>query len=415
MGDEQRTVHAKSATSTETAYTASAAPDALEAPTHRRPARDVTAATPGLGKRSAPTTSGADPTASALRARFWGVRGSYPLATMEGSRIGGATTCLELRHGRRIVIVDAGSGVIALGEALAREWRDQPPAERPAITLLFTHAHHDHLCGLPFFAPLFDSHARITLLGPDLAGMRFSDIIAGYMRSPYFPVDFHQLPSQRTLISIGDGARLSWEGAAHTPHVQQAQLSAGVAATRHAKPSADDATTRLPRAHSAPAADALVVNAMHSNLHPREGTLVYRASVGGRSLVFATDVEVGAHGPEADARFIQFAKGADLLIHDAQYSEEDYHGDRPDDADVALDATAWPARPGRPAHRGFGHSTPMMAAQVAQRAGVGRLALTHHNPAYDDATVESLVDAARRHFPNVITAREGMELTIGEA
>lgn len=380
--------------------------DAFDAPTLRRSDRAIH---PGSGagavRRAAtpPATargSSASSLASSFRARFWGVRGSYPTTFAQGSLIGGATTCLEVRAGRHVVILDAGSGIIALGEALEREWRDLPPADRPTLTLLFTHAHHDHLCGLPFFAPLFDPQAQITLLGPDLAGMRFDDIIAGYMRSPYFPVDFRQLPSQRTLISIGDGARLSWGHDARTPHVHHGQTAANSAHSADDEPPTHSAK----RATSVAAPGALLVQAIHSNLHPREGTLIYRIGMGAHSLVFATDVEVGAHGADADARFIQFARGADVLAHDAQYSEVDYHG--------GLIAEAG-AR--RPAHRGFGHSTPMMAADVARRADVGQLALIHHNPAYDDASIEALADDARRDFPNVIAAREGLELTIGEA
>ncbi len=360
--------------------------DALDAPTLIRPGR--------LPRRSAlshlqpleEAPSGSVHNVNALRARFWGVRGSYPLTTTQGTRVGGATTCLEMRYRRHIVIIDAGSGIIALGEALASEWRGVPPDKRPSLTLLFTHAHHDHLCGLPFFAPLYDPNAQITFIGPDLAGMRFAEIIAGYMRSPYFPVDFSELPSQRRLYSIGDGARLIWTPDSEEPqiiHKDDGEMADEV----------DEARTYPVRRESA----TLSAEAMYSTLHPRDGTLIYRLSAADHSLVFATDVEVGSRGEEADARFVRFAQGADLLAHDAQYSAEDYFG-------LGEKATV----------RGFGHSTPEMAAQVARAAGVKRLALIHHNPAYDDAAIEALANEARRHFPDVVVAHEGLELTLGE-
>ena len=143
----------------------------------------------------------------ALVARFWGVRGSYPTPRVGAGQVGGETTCLEMRYGHRILIIDAGSGAIGLGEELMR-LADTAPGQQLDVTLLFTHAHHDHLCGLPFFAPLYDSRFHVRFFGPDLANMRFGDIIAGYMRAPYFPVDFHALPSRRTLHSLRDGDRL---------------------------------------------------------------------------------------------------------------------------------------------------------------------------------------------------------------
>lgn len=299
-----------------------------------------------------------------LVARFWGVRGSYPSVMAGGTEVGGNTTCLEVRYGRRRVILDAGSGAIPLGEALAREWRATPD-ERPTVTMLFTHAHHDHLCGLPFFAPLFDARARLRLYGPDLADMRFGDIIAGYMRAPYFPVDFHTLPSDRALTSLADGDRLTIpeEGEPWVTHGGAARPIPGIANGRG----------------ECGGGDPLVVDALFSQLHPQNGVMVYRVSGGGARLVFATDVEVGARGAEADRRLVEFARGADALAHDAQYSERDYH-----DPDASR------------AKRGFGHSTPGMAARIARAAGVRRLVLLHHDPRYSDADVLALHGAAQQ-------------------
>lgn len=307
-----------------------------------------------------------DAHAQALRVRFWGVRGSHPAAYPMGSRFGGNTTCLELRYGQHVLIVDAGSGIMSLGDELVREWRGLPVSERPSLTVLFTHAHHDHICGLPFFAPLFEQGLEIHLLGPDFAGLRFEEILAGYMRSPYFPVDFHDLPSHRHLRSIGDGTVLTWPGGGTGPAVWESI------------------------AH--PAHDVLAVEVQHARMHPREGTLMYRVRAGGRSLVFATDVEVGERGEESVQRFIRFARGADVLVHDAQYSEDDYAGSSP--------------------HRGYGHSTPRMAARVAQAAEVGRLVLFHHDPAYADADITALERDARRLFPETVAAREGSEILL---
>lgn len=304
--------------------------------------------------------------ASPLRVRFWGVRGSHPVAHTSGSRIGVNTTCLEVRYGRHVLILDAGSGIVALGEELAREMANRRNDDRPTISLLFTHAHHDHLCGLPFFAPLFQADADLHFFGPDQAGMTFENIIGGYMRAPYFPVDFRDLPSRRRLTSVGDGIRLIWLPEAAAP--------------------------RLTPDHNATPPDALTVDVLYSGLHPRDGTLMYRISSGGQSLVFATDVEVGVGGSAAEQRFLRFARSATVLIHDAQYSEDDYFG--PD------------------SHRGYGHSTPSMAARMALAANVEQLVLFHHDPSYADGDVRALERDARRVFPNVVTAREGLEISL---
>lgn len=314
--------------------------------------------------RTSPLSHERVATPQALRIRFWGVRGSYPVSFPTGTRYGGATTCLEIDYGRHILIFDAGTGIIALGEALTREWSSLPPTERPTLSLLFTHAHHDHLCGFPFFAPLFQPDADIHLAGPDLAGLRFEEILAGYMRSPYFPVDFYDLPARRHLRSLHDGARLVWTTDANEPALW-------------------DTSRPIPP-------DALVVDALHTAIHPRDGTIIYRISAGERSVVFATDVEAGNRHDTAGRQFIRFARGADLLIHDAQYSEDDYSGPTP--------------------HRGYGHSTPVMAAKVAQAAEVGQLILFHHDPTYTDAEVQAVEHAARAFFPQVSSAREGIEI-----
>ena len=331
--------------------------------------RPVSVASKAPAVRDVSQPSRGSSTSHRLWARFWGVRGTRPIVPVDGSRFGGNTACLEVRYASHVLIFDAGSGIVGLGDALLREWATPPAFPRPTLTLLLTHAHHDHLCGLPFFAPLYQQDAEMHLLGPDLAGLRFEEIIAGYMRSPYFPVDFNDLPSRRYLRSIADGTRLLWREGASGPILSDMSRPA---------PS-----------------NALVVDVMHSQLHPRNGTLIYRVTAGGHSLVFATDVEIG-DGDSGDAtaaqRLIRFARGSDVLVHDAQYSDEDYGGAVP--------------------HRGFGHSTPAMAARIARAAEVGKLVLFHHDPGYADADVSALERTARSLFPEVQAAREGQEICL---
>jgi ribonuclease BN (tRNA processing enzyme) len=135
--------------------------------------------------------------------------------------------------------------------------------------------------------------------------------------------------------------------------------------------------------------DKVIVSQYRAYNHPKNGTLVYKLQYGGKSIVYATDLEGYADG---DRRLIQFAKGADLLIHDAQYTQEQYTGP------VST--------------QGFGHSTPEMACFVAKEAGVKQLALYHHDPNHDDAFLAQKEEKAKALFTNTITASEGLILTI---
>jgi hypothetical protein len=200
--------------------------------------------------------------------------------------------------------------------------------------------------------------------------MRFQEIVSGYMRSPYFPVDFAELPSERLLTSIGDGTRLVWTPEATGPVIWNQPVS--------------------------PPPDSLWVDVLYSRFHPREGSLIYRVSAGNRSLVFATDIEISVFEDrpvsQAEQRYLRFIQGVDVLVHDAQYSEDHYTG-----------IEAAPTR-------GYGHSTPVMAARVARKAGVERLILFHHDPSYADTDIHRLEQAARQVFPATTAAREGTEI-----
>jgi hypothetical protein len=200
--------------------------------------------------------------------------------------------------------------------------------------------------------------------------MRFEEIVSGYMRSPYFPVDFTELPSERILTSIGDGARLVWMPDATGPVIWNKPVS--------------------------PPPDSLWVDVLYSQFHPREGSLIYRVTAGNRSLAFATDIEImvfeDKQTSQAEQRYLRFIQGVDVLVHDAQYSEDEYVG-------VEVAPT-----------RGYGHSTPVMAANVAHKAGVERLVLFHHDPGYADADINRLELSARQIFPATIAAREGAEI-----
>lgn len=303
-----------------------------------------------------------------LRVRFWGVRGSYPTPGSHTVRVGGNTACVEIRAGEQSILLDAGTGIIALGQALIQEAAE---AQRPVqATLLFSHMHHDHTQGFPFFSPAFISSTRLHIFGPRTFAHELEQILAQNMIPPVFPVTLQDMSAFKEIHSLSDAHCLLLPGAGQPPQ-------------------------RLPSAACAetPSTEAVVIRALHSHAHPG-GVMLYRIEWQGQAVVYATDTEGYAN---TDRRLANFARGADLLIHDAQYTETHYLGQ-----DTGQRAT-----------QGWGHSTPAMACDVAQAAGVRRLALFHFDPSYSDAAVERIENEARRNFPGAFAAREGLEVDLG--
>jgi phosphoribosyl 1,2-cyclic phosphodiesterase len=288
--------------------------------------------------------------------RFWGVRGSYPTPGPHTIRHGGNTSCIEVQVGDRTLILDAGSGIIRLGNDLLL--RTQEDLE---ISLLLTHGHGDHLVGFPFFAPLFERRATIHFFGPELTGKTVEQLVTLYMSPPYFPVDLHKLPSNRTFHTLAEGESIIWKYGQSTPKVVYGHEQHGC-----------DAEMR--------------VLAQYTTSHPLDGSVIYRIEYAGHSMVYSTDVE---WNDSYDPCCIAIAKGTDLLIHDAQYTSSDYES-----------------------KRGFGHSTIEMATGMARAAGVGELILFHHEPTYDDDKLDWMEAEARKQFAHTRSAYEGMEIDL---
>lgn len=123
--------------------------------------------------------------------KFWGARGSIPTPGADTVRYGGNTSCVEVRSGGEIIILDAGTGLRGLGNALAAEFKKRPLH----LTMLITHTHWDHIQGLPFFAPIYNPHCRMRLLCSEGARTGLINALTGQMESTYFPVPFSELPS----------------------------------------------------------------------------------------------------------------------------------------------------------------------------------------------------------------------------
>src|ERR1051326_7025723 len=139
--------------------------------------------------------------------RFWGARGSYPTPGPSTVRYGGNTSCIEVQVGSHTLILDAGTGIIRLGEDLLQRARGEPLH----VSMLITHGHGDHLIGLPFFAPLFESNAHIDFFGPSLEERSIEQLVTPIMSPPYFPVEMGKLPSQRRFYTVRSEQCITWD------------------------------------------------------------------------------------------------------------------------------------------------------------------------------------------------------------
>ena len=252
-----------------------------------------------------------------------------PVAGRDFNRFGGRTTSFVISAGETTVILDAGTGITAAaGLGTGGHW-----------DILLSHYHHDHLQGLQFFAPVFAAGNAFTYRGLPPEGMSLANAIAATFEPPFFPVALADTPSTHSFVELEPGS------------FRLGDLSIDLA-----------------------------------KLHHPQGVAGYRFSHDDYSIVVATDHEAG--DPDGDAALEKLAAGADVLIHDAQYTPEDYE-----------------------AHRGWGHSTWEDAVVAAEAAGVGRLVLTSHDPSRTDEDIEDIVTAARRRFPLVEAAHQGMVIS----
>ncbi|HDD24334.1 MAG TPA: MBL fold metallo-hydrolase [Chloroflexi bacterium] len=296
---------------------------------------------------------------------FWGVRGGYPKPGPTTVKFGGNTTCLEVRAGSHLIVVDAGTGIIGLGEKLVAQRQEE---NTPIVaTLLFTHTHHDHTQGFPFFAPLYLGSSVLYIFGPRLLHQDLEVVLTNAMLPPVYPVRLDELASMQVIRNVVENEMIIF-----------------------ATPNSPPEVCHVYRDQAACSPWEVKVNIMRSYAHP-QGVFVYRIEMGGRKVVVATDVEGYVGGSQ---RMIQFAQGADLLIHDAEFVMDEY-----------LD----PYHP----RQGWGHSTWEMAVEVAQKAGVSALALTHHNVYHDDTFLEEMEREVQACFPSAVFAREGLTLEVG--
>ena len=294
--------------------------------------------------------------------RFRGVRGSFPVPGETTLKYGGNTSCVEVWAGGRLIILDAGTGLINLGDDLmAQHTRSQPPI---VATMLFTHTHHDHTQGFPFFRPAYLGTSTLYMFGPKTFDQDLEDVLTRAMLPPTFPVSLYELKSFKIISNIEE-AEVILIGPENEPQIRNVYR---------------DQVEADP--------NMVQVSLLRSPFHYPGGVSIYKIEWQGKSLVYATDTEGVVGG---DTRIAKFAQGADVLIHDAQYTQEEY---------LHLPKQGW------------GHSTPEMATLVAKRAQVKHLVLFHHDPTHDDEKLDEILVKARQNFANTTVAYEGLVIEL---
>lgn len=296
-----------------------------------------------------------------MKLKFWGTRGSIPTPGKDTVRYGGNTPCVEVRlKNDKLVIFDAGSGIRSLGEALMAK------GESVNAYLIIGHPHWDHIQGFPFFKPAFISGNELTIMGAQSKDVTLRRMVADQMNKIYFPVQLNELKAKINFRPLREGKT----------QIFDAELT------------------------------SIYVN------HP-SFALGYRLDVGGRSLVYISDNEpfdrevarslknvekvitdkYSESKADPNQRIFDFARGADILIHDATYTPEEY-----------VNRVGW------------GHSHYLFTLKVAAEAQVKKLILFHHDPSHSDEKIDEIVETCMKEVKNrgykfeCFAAEEGMEL-----
>jgi len=294
--------------------------------------------------------------------RFRGARGSFPVPGEDTLKFGGNTSCVEFRINNAIIIIDAGTGIISLGEDLIKEHVDKG---KPVVaTILFSHMHHDHNQGFPFFKPAYLGSTTLYMFGPRTFEKGIEEMLSEIMRPPFYPIRLEDLNSHRLFHNLQGAEEILID-----PETGKTFLR------------------NIYHEQAIPDKDLIRIFVQKDYAHPVNGVLFYRVEWQDKKVVYASDTEGYVGGNQ---KLIKFAKDADVLIHDAQYHMDNEYAD-----------TLTPKQ-------GYGHSSPEMAVEVAQQANARQLVLFHHDPSHNDQKIEEKEKDVQKLFPNTIAAYEGL-------
>ena len=300
--------------------------------------------------------------------KFRGVRGSYPISSKNFLEYGGNTACVEVNVGGHLIILDAGTGMISVGDELMEKYITSgfTPEERTPVraTVLLSHIHQDHIQGFTFFRPLHLKSTVLSVFGSVCEEENLSDELSNVLFGKTFPLDLGDIAGKLDIKNITSNDLIILRHGSE-PIICKSQENI------------------LP--------DDVVISCYKSYAHPQEGVMIYKIYYKGKSVVYATDKESYLGG---DKKLVDFARNCDVLIHDAQYTTEDYLNQYSP-------------------KQGYGHSTFDMAVEAQRQSNAGELVFFHFEPGYDDEKLNRINEHYSQKFPdNVIMAKEGLQLEI---
>ena len=298
--------------------------------------------------------------------KYRGTRGSYPTAKANYLKFGGNTACVEVRCGNQLVILDAGTGIIDIGIEEIQNAIITENKKPHQATIVLSHIHQDHIQGLQFYRPLFVPSSTINLFGLNTNEESLKDTLKAILFDKVFPLGIDEIRSNFNINNLtqNDIIVISQDGEVKTFDSLEENININN--------------------------DDIVITAYKTAAHPKNGCLCIKIQYMGKTLVYATDKEsyIGA-----DKKFIQFAYNCDCLIHDAQYTYQDYIN---------------PIQP----KQGYGHSTFEMAIETAQLSKAKKLFFFHYDPDYDDNKLSMLESEFSRNNENILFAKENLEICL---
>lgn len=307
-----------------------------------------------------------------FKIKFRGVRGSYPIADKNYLEYGGNTSCVEVNVNGHLIILDAGTGLINLGNDLMEKYiaSNINPYEREPIkaTILISHIHQDHIQGFTFFRPLHIPSSILNVYGNVNYNESLSDELAELLFGKSFPLDLGDIAGNLNIHDLNENEGIILRHG-YPPIVKRIE-------------SPED--TKIEED------DDVLITCYKSYAHPQEGVFIYKITYRGKVLVYATDKESYLGG---DKKLANFARNCDVLIHDAQYTTEDY-----------LNSFV--------SKQGYGHSTYDMAIECQNQTEAKKLVFFHFDPGYDDTKLNGIKEQYKPLGDRVILAYEGLELDL---
>lgn len=308
---------------------------------------------------------------SEFNVKFRGVRGSYPIANKDFLQYGGNTSCVEINVNGHLIILDAGTGLIDIGnDLIAKYIASSTKAEKRTpinATVLISHIHQDHIQGFTFFRPLHIPSSNINVFGNVNYNESLADEISELLFGKSFPLDLGDIAGNLNIKDLNETEGIILRHG-ENPIIKRIE---------------NEKDAKLEKE------DDVLITCYRSYAHPQEGVLIYKIQYKDKTLVYATDKE---SYPGGDKKLINYARGCNLLIHDAQYTTEDY-----------LDSFV--------PKQGYGHSTFEMAVDAKNQSGAEKLVFFHFDPSYDDNKLNSIKEQYKSQ-DDIILAYEGLEIDL---